>query len=200
MVTCTSCRQRATTDRSGLCRRCIRASPLAAVHAAPPPTENPVTLMWLGEPVISFTVYGEPGSQGSKTPGQAKNGRLYVREVSKKVKPWRDDVRDAFLAVRPPGWVPLEGPIILDFVVSVHRPVGEPKTIRTFPGRSPDWDKLKRSTNDALKTAGMWRDDGQLHGYRRSFEVYEGDPDPDALTSPGAVIRAWRTPREALAR
>lgn len=204
-ATCSECGLGRTIHPTGVCGRCRRvpleqtpaqapAPALAVVHAAPAPTENPATLMWLGDPVVAFTVYGVPGSQGSKNKGA--HGQLY--ESSTKVKPWRDDVRDAFLAVRPAGWVPLDGPVALDFVVTIHRPKGAPKTVRVFPATNPDFDKLKRSTNDALKTAGMWLDDGQLVGYRRSWEFYTGDPDPDALNQPGAVIRAWRVPREAL--
>jgi Holliday junction resolvase RusA-like endonuclease len=149
--------------------------------------------MWLGAPVIGFTVYGEPGSQGSKN--QNPHGRPY--EASKKVRPWRSDVRDAFLAAAGgPGWVPIDGPVYLDVIVTVHRPNSEPKMIRTFPARSPDFDKLLRSTNDALTAGRLWRDDGRHVGYRRCLELYEGDPDPDALNRPGAVIRAWRAPRE----
>jgi hypothetical protein len=83
--------------------------------------------------------------------------------------------------------------------VFTHPPApGGAEADRTFPGRNPDVDKLQRSTLDGLTQAGLYKDDGQVVGYRRMFEFYAGDPDPDALTSPGAVIRAWVLPREPL--
>lgn len=215
-VMCTACNARLTADPSQLCNRCRRGAPVAAqvpaqaaapeplasVHAAPPPRENQFTLFSLGAPVTGFIVYGEPASQGSKSPkGRDRAGRTILVESSKEVKPWRSAVRDAFLAVRPAGWVPLEGAVVLDLVFTIKRPQAEPKKFRTFPCRQPDVDKLQRSTLDGLgpKGAGLYRDDGQVVGYRRMFEFYTGDPDPDALTSPGAVIRAWVLPREPLA-
>jgi hypothetical protein len=105
-VVCVLCQSRATMNPDGVCDRCQRGAPvptqaaapvehpLAAVHTAPPPRENQLTLMWLGAPVTGFIVYGEPASQGSKNKGA--HGQLY-ESAAKKVRPWR--------AVRP-GRVP----------------------------------------------------------------------------------------------
>lgn len=215
-VMCTACDARLTADPSGLCNRCKRGAPvpaqapspdpLASAHVAPPPRENPLTLMSLGQPVIAFTVHGIPGTQGSKDyMGHSKGGdgrrpHAILKESShEKVQSWRGAVRQAFLAVRPADWAPLDGPVVLDLVVTLYRPKALPKMLRVFPiKKKDDVDKLQRSTLDALGEVSMWGDDGQVVGYRRMLKLYAGDPDPDALPAPGAVIRAWVLPREPL--
>lgn len=208
-----ACGARLTSDPSGLCNRCKRGAPVPAARApephagaymAPPPRENQLTLMSLAAPVVAFTAHGVPGAQGSKSyMGHSKGGdgrrpHAILKESSEKVKPWRGAVREAFLAVRPDAWVPLDGPVVLDLLFTVKRPLSEPRTIRTYPAKQPDVDKLQRATLDALSEVSLWRDDAQVVGYRRLFEFYAGDPDPDALPAPGAVIRAWVLPREPL--
>ena len=59
------------------------------------------------------------------------------------------------------------------------------------PAGYPDLDKLARSTGDALKSAGVLKDDGRIAEYRRLAKVWAGE-DPDALDSPGVVIRIYR--------
>ena len=45
-----------------------------------------------------------------------------------------------------------------------------------------------RSTEDALSDAGFWADDARVVEYGRLAKVFPGE-DPDALQSPGVVIR-----------
>src|SRR5690606_41988758 len=59
------------------------------------------------------------------------------------------------------------------------------------PAGAPDLSKLARSTEDALTSAGVWRDDARGVEYRRLAKVYVGS-DPDALSAPAAVIRVYR--------
>jgi crossover junction endodeoxyribonuclease RusA len=114
-------------------------------------------------------------------------------EMSKHVKPWRDAVRLDAVAVLDgiTGWVPLDEPVALEMVFTVAKPVSAPKRRRTWPDRTPDLSKLCRATEDALTTAGVWRDDARVVEYLRLAKVYPGE-DPDALSSPGAVIRVYR--------
>ncbi|MEU4511728.1 RusA family crossover junction endodeoxyribonuclease [Nonomuraea wenchangensis] len=156
-------------------------------------------------PLITITVYGTPGSQGSKRP--VGNNRMV--EQTKTVKPWRQDVRQAAMdeidrrIAAGEGFERLDGPIIAEMVFTMgDKPSGRPtwwpagvrwsKTLWWRPASAPDVSKILRSTEDALTQAGVWRDDARVTEYRRLAKVYVGQPgEPDALRVPGAVIRLW---------
>lgn len=106
--------------------------------------------------MIEFTVYGEPGPQGSKR--HVGHGRMI--EASKKVGPWREAVVAAFLTKykRP---MLLKGPLVVTINFTVKKPASAPKTRQTWPEKRPDLDKLVRSTFDGLTQAGAWNDDSQ---------------------------------------
>lgn len=139
-------------------------------------------------PHIAITAYGRPAPQGSKR--HVGNG--VMREMSKYVAPWREDVRHAALNViaATPGWVPLDGPLLVEMVFTMRKPASAPKRRRTWPQSAPDLSKLLRSTEDALTSAGVWRDDSRVVEYKRAAKVFPGE-DRDALSAPGAVIRVW---------
>lgn len=139
------------------------------------------------EPVFEIVVYGTPAPQGSKR----HIGRGVMVESSKKVKPWREDVRAAALAAKPAGWRPLDGPLAAQMVFTLRKPTSAPKRRRTWPDRYPDISKLIRSTEDALTSAGIWADDARVVRYHETAKVYPLE-DADALEAPGAVIRVWR--------
>jgi Holliday junction resolvase RusA-like endonuclease len=162
---------------------------------------------------LTIVVHGQPAPQGSKKyAGHRRNsasGRIsaVLVEQVKSVKPWRQRVHQAALtAIRDhPHWQPLDGPIAADMVFTVRtkpdsRPVWWPKGIRWSkrlhwrPASSPDLSKLARSTEDALTTARAWKDDARVVEYGRLAKYYVGDPDPDALDQPGAVIRIYTLP------
>ncbi|KOX10186.1 RusA family crossover junction endodeoxyribonuclease [Nocardiopsis sp. NRRL B-16309] len=151
---------------------------------------------------VELRVPGLPAPQGSKR--HVGNGVMI--ESSKHVKPWRSDVRDAatyFLSRTDRTPYPLDGPLSVDMVFSMPRPKGHYGTGRNagvlkpsaalYPQGMPDLSKLARSTEDALTSAGLWKDDARVVEYGRLAKVYAGDTsdfgDPDALPSPGAVIR-----------
>ncbi len=144
-------------------------------------------------PHLEFDAYGAPAPQGSKAFKGIAGGRGGLVEVSKKVKPWRDDVRAACLDVIAtiPGWAPLDGPLLVEMVFTMPKPASAPKRRRTWPDRMPDLSKLCRSTEDAITTAGGWRDDARVVEYRRLAKVYPGE-DRDSLRSPGVRVRVWR--------
>jgi Holliday junction resolvase RusA-like endonuclease len=173
----------------------------------PEPTETPWTLDVLGKPEIAFAVYGKPSPQGSKhaRPIFAKTGcrmcrftgKVAVVESAKDgVKAWRHAVaqvagRETLGGIQK-GWILLEGPIVMDMVFTMPKGTSLAKWL-DWHDRMPDLSKLARSTEDAL-TKILYKDDGQITGYRRLEARFEGSDDPDALDKPGAVIRAWRVP------
>ena len=132
--------------------------------------------------MIEFIVYGTPGPQGSKR--HVGNGVMI--ESSKKVKPWREAVvyaaREA-MAGRPA----LQGPIVLEMIFTVRKPVSAPKRRRIWPATKPDLSKYARSTEDAMTTAGVWKDDGQVVEYARLAKVFPLE-DPAALDVPGVRV------------
>ncbi|KAF1008977.1 MAG: hypothetical protein GAK28_00609 [Luteibacter sp.] len=136
--------------------------------------------------VIEIVAYGTPGPQGSK---RHLGGGVMV-ESSKKVKPWRQDVKAAALEARA-GATPIDAPVVCRMVFTLPKPTSAPKRRRTWPMRTPDLSKLARSTEDALTEAGIWRDDARLVEYERLAKVYPGE-DPEALDAPGVriVLRA----------
>jgi Holliday junction resolvase RusA-like endonuclease len=140
--------------------------------------------------VILIVVRGTPAPQGSKSfKGMSKAGRAILTESSKKVRPWRQDVKAAAeYAMEWCGRSPIDAPVIVSMVFTLPKPQSAPKRRRTYPMRTPDLSKLARSTEDALTDAGVWADDARVVEYSRLAKVYPGE-DPDALSSPGVVIR-----------
>lgn len=160
-------------------------------------------------PMIEFTAYGVPAPQGSKSAFRNQHtGRIQQVESSKKVKPWRQDVKAAAMveierisAFGP--WVPADGPLVVSMVFSFARPKGHWRTGRhcnllrpsapVFPHGRPDLSKLARSTEDAL-TDVLWVDDARIVGYLHLAKVYCNSGQFDALAFPGAVVRLWGVP------
>lgn len=139
---------------------------------------------------LDLVVYGRPAPQGSKR----HVGKGVMVESSKHVKPWREDVRAAALEclANLTGTAvltgPLDAPLVLRMVFTVPKPASAPKRRRTWPDRMPDLSKLARATEDALTSAGVWRDDARVVEYARLAKVYPGE-DPEALDRPGVRIR-----------
>ncbi|MFC0677508.1 RusA family crossover junction endodeoxyribonuclease [Lysobacter korlensis] len=139
---------------------------------------------------INLEVFGSPAPQGSKSFKGIHGGRAVLAESSKKVRPWRMDVKacaEAF-ARDCVDLLPLDAPLRVSMVFTLPKPLSAPKRRRTYPCRLPDLSKLARSTEDALTDAGLWRDDARVVEYARLAKVYPGE-DVDALASPGVRIR-----------
>lgn len=148
-------------------------------------------------PVFTLTVFGTPAPQGSKNAlpiykGRGKNrqftGRVALQESSKKVKPWREAVHDAARQAAGPDWICLDGPLLAEFCFSFARGRTVKRPHHTV---YPDLSKIIRSTEDALTTAHIWKDDARVVAYHNPRKLYVGAADPDALTEPGVVIRIW---------
>lgn len=125
--------------------------------------------------VLVFNVNGLPGAQGSKR----HVGHGVMVESSKKVKPWRSDVKAAAehatgaLAHFDP-WTPITGPVHISILFRFAHPKGHYRTgknahllrddapIFVTSQRNGDLDKIVRSTFDALTAAGVWGDDSQV--------------------------------------
>ena len=191
----------------------VQANRVLAV--APPPSDAPWTLEVLGAPAISFAVAGEPSPEGSFDPFiNPATGKAMLRpQQAESLDAWRDAVQDAAKEACGGGWVPLDGPLVMDLVVTLARG-SRPRWVE-FSSTPPDLDKLARATNDAMSPVkpprvkkgkvsrprhprpvwqGLWVDDARVAAYRRLDARYVGSLDPDTLGHPGAVIRVWQIP------
>lgn len=138
--------------------------------------------------MIEFTVTGTPAPQGSKKfVGTTKTGRGILVESSKKVRPWRMDVKAAAEVVRKTHGA-IKGPVMVSMVFTMPKPSSAPKTRKTWPDRMPDLSKLARSTEDAITDAGLWEDDARVVEYTRLAKVFSGE-DVDSLPCPGVRVR-----------
>lgn len=141
-----------------------------------------------GPGAISAWVAGVPAPQGSKRALGAgrPGGKIRMVEASTRVKPWRTDVREAFLAAQAEhperGELgPLFGsgtPVVVKIVFVLPRT----KAMRDRPSadfpmvQKPDVDKLERAVLDALTSAGVFADDSQVvasHKFKRRGEPGE---------------------------
>lgn len=148
--------------------------------------------------MITIKVFGSPAPQGSKKfVGRTKDGRGIMAESSKKVRPWRQDVKAAAEAVRD-GRPAIDGPLWVRMVFTVPKPMSAPKTRRTYPSKKPDVSKLARSTEDALVDAGLIQDDARIVEYTRLCKVFPGE-DPESLPVPGVLIVIYEEPQQRLA-
>ena len=170
--------------------------------------------------MIQVTVMGQPAPQGSKRyVGQSRAGRGILVESSAKVKPWREDVRAAcerFIetcavmrdvsAGYGPGQIrdvrvvpngdaavlalPLDCPLRVRMVFTLPAPASLPKKRPSHPMRLPDLSKLVRSTEDAITSAGLWRDDARVVECTaaKTYPAHVMGAHPEALPAPGCRI------------
>jgi len=135
---------------------------------------------------INFVVYGSPAPQGSKKFVGMVNGHGMMVESSKRVKPWRQDVKAAAETQRPVTGA-IDGPLSVRMVFTLPKPASSPKRRKTYAMRKPDVSKLARSTEDALVDAGLIADDARIVQYERLAKVFPNE-DPESLPSPGVRI------------
>jgi Holliday junction resolvase RusA-like endonuclease len=121
---------------------------------------------------LTINVVGTPAPQGSKR-AFVVNGRAVLAENSKRVRPWRQDVKAAALdATAYVGWKAILGPVELAITFHMPRPRYHYRTgarahelkpnAPTYVDKIPDLSKLIRSTEDALTEARIWGDDSQV--------------------------------------
>lgn len=113
---------------------------------------------------LTIDVDGLPGPQGSKSfKGFSKKGRAILTESSKKVKPWRAEVvKAARAAMIDQDWPITTESVSVQMTFWLRRPLSAPKRSRLFHRTYPDLSKLVRATEDALTTAGVWKDDALI--------------------------------------
>lgn len=135
-------------------------------------------------------MYGIPAPQGSKKLVRTlSNGKGILNDTSPKLAPWRQDVKHAAEAAlddlgRPQAFT---GAVVMRLVFTFDRPVSVKRNKRPWPSVYPDLDKLARGVLDALKAAGVIKDDCLVVEFTRLAKVYAGE-DPEALDRPGAMI------------
>jgi Holliday junction resolvase RusA-like endonuclease len=142
--------------------------------------------------LVTIQVVGLPAPQGSKRAvGTDRKGRAILVESCTRVKGWRKQVYLSALLTNRGARPKHDGPLIASIVFTMPRPKKPPQLNRHSPCTKPDLSKLLRSTEDALTDAGMIADDARIVEFTRLAKVYAGS-DPEALETPGAVIRIWR--------
>jgi len=146
---------------------------------------------------FGFRVYGIPAPQGSKIPGvSSKTGKMFVREQSgKTLAPWREDVKQAALTARgvhgteardgdPNVIDTITGPVRVHIDFLMPRPASVTPARRPYPTVAPDLDKLIRGVGDALKAAGVYKDDAQIVSISATKHYATGTTE----STPGAWI------------
>lgn len=117
---------------------------------------------------MRFVVEGTPAPQGSKVAGVTKAGKPYLRDKNPAgLKSWRDAVEAAAQAamaagVSPIRTIPAQVAVKLEVEFRVLRPESVSEAVRPFPSVRPDADKYLRAVMDALTTARVYVDDGQV--------------------------------------
>jgi Holliday junction resolvase RusA-like endonuclease len=131
---------------------------------------------------VEFQVYGYPAPQGSKRPVRMRDGRTVLIESSKAVKPWRDAVVQACIDTGHHN-LQMTGPltVVIGFLLprpkTHYRASGDLRdNAPTWHAKTPDLDKLVRSTFDALTTVGVIRDDANIAAVHATKQYADGSP------------------------
>jgi Holliday junction resolvase RusA-like endonuclease len=136
---------------------------------------------------MKIVVFGTPAPQGSKKFVGRGGGFGQLVESSKKVKPWRQDVKAAAIEAMNGAGNGIIGPVRAKMIFTMPKPKSAPKRRKSWPDRKPDLSKLVRSTEDALSEAGVWEDDARVVNYTSLRKVFPGEGS-DSLAVPGVVI------------
>lgn len=113
--------------------------------------------------MIAVFVPGNPAPQGSKKfVGKSGAGRAIMIESCKRLPGWRESVRAALLNDENRPKHRFEGPVHMEAEFVLPRPKGAPKTKTARADKKPDASKLLRAIEDAITSAGVWRDDAQV--------------------------------------
>ena len=130
---------------------------------------------------LELRVFGLPAPQGSKR--HVGGGRMI--EASKKVAPWREAVVSEAIRAGLAD-ARLDTPCRISITFYMPRPAGHTGThglkrsAPIWPHRTPDLDKLMRSTFDALTQAAVWTDDARVV-VATALKTYADHTGPGAL-------------------
>lgn len=128
--------------------------------------------------MFSLFIHGDAKPKGSKRVFMTK-GRPVLVEANKDVKSWELTLTENIWehSIKHVGkelsW---EGPIEVGLSFFLRRPKSAKK--RLFPHVMPDIDKLCRTVLDALVSAGVVRDDGQVVRFSRLEKLYADSSPP----------------------
>lgn len=148
--------------------------------------------------MTTFRVIGQPAAQGSKR-AYVRGGRAVVVESSPKVRPWRQDVRQAATDALSD---PIAGPVHVSIIFWFTRPKGHigragnvlPSAPR-YKVTAPDLDKLIRSTLDALSGVAFG-DDSQVVSIAATKRWSEWSARPGATITIVRLAGSGTTPDE----
>ncbi len=129
---------------------------------------------------LTVWVPGNPAPQGSKR----HVGRGILIEQSKRVGPWREQIRAATLLAPPDWWTPIATAADVTVTFSIPRPsshYGTGRNAGTLRPSAPQWptsrragdnDKLQRALLDGLVAGGALADDS-LVVHIDAWKVYQ---------------------------
>jgi len=138
--------------------------------------------------MLSFIAHGDPVGQGNIR--HLGKGRPAVHQNAKTLLPWRDTVRHAAInAIGARTGFPLDEPVRVEATFTVPKPIGAPKTRRTWPSKRPDGDHLLRACLDAITHVVLVDDARAVELFCAKRFPLEG---VDALTYPGVLVRVYR--------
>lgn len=137
--------------------------------------------------ILSVFVPGHPAPQGSK---RHVGGGVMV-ESSKKVKPWRSDVRSMLLDGEGNPRARFDDAVHVHLEFIMPRPVSAPKRSTPPAIKKPDLDKLTRAVFDAIGSAGVWRDDSQVVGAIVAKRIAEIGETPGCHVTVSPAIAGW---------
>lgn len=139
---------------------------------------------------VELRVFGTPAPQGSKR--HVGGGRMV--EASKKVTPWREAIVAECQRVGLSD-LRIDSPVTVSVTFFLQRPAGHSgargikASAPLYPAKTPDLDKLVRSTLDGLTQAALWMDDARVV-ILTAFKTYADH------TGPGALIRVTEMTEE----
>ena len=127
-------------------------------------------------PTLSLTIHGAPIGKGRPRFVRATG---HVRKDESTAE-WEGRARGEVAAILPPSWTRLDEPVALYTDAIFERPANltcnhkrphahpddcskGPQTKRIPYTRTPDWDNVAKITGDALKQAGLVKDDARVY-------------------------------------
>ena len=117
--------------------------------------------MSAGELLLTLTAKGVPIPQGSKKAFVVAGRARMIDDNAEALKPWRKTVEKAAQGAMVAN--NFQGPVAGAVAVAVLFQIERPTSVkRALPHVRPDLDKYQRAVLDALTTAGVWKDDGQV--------------------------------------
>jgi Holliday junction resolvase RusA-like endonuclease len=118
-----------------------------------------------------FNIFGNPVAQGR--PKFFRRGNFVGAYDPGKSKTWKEDIKVQVLSQMKAGPVILEGPLMLQLVFRMTRPVSLPKKV-IHHTKKPDIDNLQKAVKDALKGI-CYKDDSQIIEVT-ARKVYDSTP------------------------